>query len=108
MIYDAEHFFDAFKANREYALKTLLAAQEAGASVLVLCDTNGGTMPEQIAEAVAAVKSPPIWRAWGFIRITTRGLPSPMDWPRSARAHRTRRGRSTASASAAATWTCCR
>ena len=41
---------------REYALRTLLAAQEAGASVLALCDTNGGTMPEQIAEAVAAVK----------------------------------------------------
>jgi 2-isopropylmalate synthase len=57
VIYDAEHFFDAFKANRGYALRTLQAAQEAGASALVLCDTNGGTMPEQVAEAVAAVKS---------------------------------------------------
>jgi 2-isopropylmalate synthase len=57
VIYDAEHFFDAFKANRSYALRTLQAAQEAGASVLVLCDTNGGTMPEQVAEAVSAVKS---------------------------------------------------
>ena len=56
VVYDAEHFFDAFKANRDYAISTLLAAQEAGASVLVLCDTNGGTMPEQISEAVAAVK----------------------------------------------------
>ena len=56
VIYDAEHFFDAFKANPQYAIATLLAAQEAGASVLVLCDTNGGTMPEQIAEAVTAVK----------------------------------------------------
>jgi 2-isopropylmalate synthase len=56
VIYDAEHFFDAFKANRDYALRTLLAAQEAGASVLVLCDTNGGTMPEEIAEAVEAVR----------------------------------------------------
>jgi 2-isopropylmalate synthase len=55
-VYDAEHFFDAYKANAEYALRTLLAAQEAGASVLCLCDTNGGTMPEQVAEAVAAVK----------------------------------------------------
>jgi 2-isopropylmalate synthase len=54
-VYDAEHFFDAYKANPQYALQTLLAAQEAGASVLCLCDTNGGTMPEQIAEAVAAV-----------------------------------------------------
>jgi len=57
VIYDAEHFFDAFKANRAYALRTLQAAQEAGASVLVLCDTNGGTMPEQVAEAVTAVKA---------------------------------------------------
>jgi len=56
VIYDAEHFFDAYKANPKYALATLLAAQEAGASVLVLCDTNGGTMPEQIAEATAAVR----------------------------------------------------
>jgi 2-isopropylmalate synthase len=56
LVYDAEHFFDAWHANPQYAIKTLLAAQEAGASVLVLCDTNGGTMPEQIAKAVAAVK----------------------------------------------------
>src|SRR5882724_421708 len=56
VVYDAEHFFDAFKANPRYAISTLLAAQEAGASVLVLCDTNGGTMPELIAEATAAVK----------------------------------------------------
>ena len=56
VIYDAEHFFDAFKSNPRYAVATLLAAQEAGASVLVLCDTNGGTMPEQIAEATAGVK----------------------------------------------------
>jgi 2-isopropylmalate synthase len=56
VVYDAEHFFDAFRANPQYALKTLLAAQEAGASVLTLCDTNGGTMPENVAAAVNAVK----------------------------------------------------
>src|SRR5215210_6668920 len=56
VVYDAEHFFDAFKANRNYAVRTLLAAQEAGASVLCLCDTNGGTLPEEVAEAVATVK----------------------------------------------------
>jgi len=56
VVYDAEHFFDGYKLNRDYALKTLLAAQEAGASVLCLCDTNGGSMPEFIAEAVADVK----------------------------------------------------
>jgi len=56
VVYDAEHFFDTYKSNPKYALATLLAAQEAGASVLVLCDTNGGAMPELIAEATAAVK----------------------------------------------------
>src|SRR5215212_3616121 len=56
VVYDAEHFFDAFKADPAYAIKTLLAAQEAGANVLCLCDTNGGSMPELVAEAVAAVK----------------------------------------------------
>jgi 2-isopropylmalate synthase len=56
VIYDAEHFFDAYRADPQYALKTLLAAQEAGASVLCLCDTNGGSMPELVAEATAAVR----------------------------------------------------
>ena len=56
VIYDAEHFFDGFKANPEYALQTLRAAREAGARVLVLCDTNGGTLPEDVAERVAAVR----------------------------------------------------
>src|SRR2546429_97775 len=56
VVYDAEHFFDAYKADPEHAIRTLLAAQEAGAGVLALCDTNGGSMPEFIAEAVAAVK----------------------------------------------------
>ena len=56
VVYDAEHFFDAFRANRDYALSTLRAAQDAGASVLVLCDTNGGSMPEFVAEAVQAVR----------------------------------------------------
>jgi 2-isopropylmalate synthase len=57
VVYDAEHFFDTYRSDRAYALRTLLAAQEAGASVLCLCDTNGGTMPEQVAEAVADVLS---------------------------------------------------
>ncbi|HSI32220.1 MAG TPA: citramalate synthase, partial [Tepidisphaeraceae bacterium] len=57
VVYDAEHFFDTFKVNADYALRTLLAAQEAGASVLCLCDTNGGSMPELVATAVAAVRT---------------------------------------------------
>lgn len=56
VFYDAEHFFDGFRANSEYALKTLRAAADAGASVVILCDTNGGTMPEQVGEMVQHVR----------------------------------------------------
>ncbi len=56
VIYDAEHFFDGYRQNPEYALKTLRAAAEAGARWIVLCDTNGGTLPEQVAEAVQVVR----------------------------------------------------
>ena len=55
VIYDAEHFFDGFKANPEYALETLKAAELGGASFLVLCDTNGGTMPWEIASIMEEV-----------------------------------------------------
>ena len=54
--YDAEHFFDGYKANPGYALATLRAAAEAGAECVILCDTNGGTMPERVAEVVTVVK----------------------------------------------------
>ncbi|MGE3407200.1 MAG: citramalate synthase, partial [Pirellulales bacterium] len=50
VIYDAEHFFDGWKANPTYALQTIQAAANAGASIVVLCDTNGGSMPEEIAQ----------------------------------------------------------
>ncbi|MEX2559699.1 MAG: citramalate synthase, partial [Pirellulales bacterium] len=56
VIYDAEHFFDGWKANRDYALKTVRAAAEAGARLIVLCDTNGGSMPEEVAELTRAVR----------------------------------------------------
>lgn len=55
VVYDAEHFFDGYRHNPEYALRTLRAAAEGGARWLVLCDTNGGTLPEQVAEVVAEV-----------------------------------------------------
>lgn len=54
VVYDAEHYFDTYFRNPQYALATLRAAKEAGASVLVLCDTNGGTMPEGIEQATRA------------------------------------------------------
>ncbi len=57
VIYDAEHFFDGYKANPEYALETVKAASDAGADVVVLCETNGGALPwevEDITRSVAA------------------------------------------------------
>ncbi len=105
VVYDAEHFFDAFRANPQYALRTLLAAQEAGASVLVLCDTNGGTMPEQIAEAVAAVKKQTSVRV-GIHTHNDSGLAIANALAAIRAGARTPRERSTASASGAATWTC--
>lgn len=57
VIYDAEHFFDGYLANPEFALKTIKAAEEAGATLACLCDTNGGRLPEEIAEAVLAARS---------------------------------------------------
>ncbi len=65
VIYDAEHFYDGFLANKDYALKTIEVAQEAGASCVVLCDTNGGMLPHQIheitSEARAVLRCP-----WGI------------------------------------------
>ncbi len=56
-LFDAEHFFDGYKANPEYALDCIRAAHEAGARWLVLCDTNGGTMPEDVYEIVCEVRT---------------------------------------------------
>ena len=70
-VYDAEHFFDGFKDDPEYALATLRAAREGGARTLTLCDTNGGTMPDEIAailrrtrEALEADAAPDV--IWGI------------------------------------------
>lgn len=56
VIYDAEHFFDGYNADAAYALRTLEAAKEAGADVVCLCDTNGGTLPARLAEIVRDVR----------------------------------------------------
>jgi 2-isopropylmalate synthase len=56
LFYDAEHFFDGFKDDRDYALKTLQAALSGGAQILVLCDTNGGTLTRELVEIIKAVK----------------------------------------------------
>ncbi len=57
VFYDAEHYFDGFKANREYALACVTAAQAAGAEVIVLCDTNGGSLPWEVEEIVRATRA---------------------------------------------------
>ena len=55
VVYDAEHFFDGYKANSEYALATVQAAERGGADVLVLCETNGGALPWEVEEIVRTV-----------------------------------------------------
>ncbi len=55
-IYDAEHFFDGYKDDRDYALSTLRAARQAGARTLVLCDTNGGTMTDELFRIIGDVR----------------------------------------------------
>ncbi len=56
VFFDAEHFFDGFRANQAYALRVLQAAQEAGAACIILCDTNGGGLPSQILSSVQVVR----------------------------------------------------
>jgi 2-isopropylmalate synthase len=65
VFYDAEHFFDGFLEDREYALKTLEAAKAGGADAIILCDTNGGMLPEQVIEII--LQALPIFgnTAWG-------------------------------------------
>ena len=57
VFYDAEHFFDGYKNNKDYALKTLRVARDAGAERIVLCDTNGGMLTSQVFEIVGEVKA---------------------------------------------------
>jgi 2-isopropylmalate synthase len=56
VIFDAEHFYDGYKSNKDYAMATLKAAEEAGAQVVTLCDTNGGSLPQEIYEITKSVK----------------------------------------------------
>ncbi len=56
VFYDAEHFFDGYKADPEYAIKTLRAAEQAKVDCIILCDTNGGTLPFELAQIIKDVK----------------------------------------------------
>ena len=55
VFFDAEHYFDGFKENPDYALKSIATALDAGSKIIILCDTNGGSLPAEIAHAVKAV-----------------------------------------------------
>ncbi|GAB4110481.1 MAG: citramalate synthase [Roseiflexaceae bacterium] len=57
VIYDAEHFFDGYRLDAEYTLATITAAARNGADCITMCDTNGGSLPEQVAEVVRSVKA---------------------------------------------------
>jgi 2-isopropylmalate synthase len=56
VFFDAEHFFDGYRMNPEFSLRVLSAAEEAGAETLVLCDTNGGTLPDEVEEVISVVR----------------------------------------------------
>ena len=71
VVYDAEHFFDGYKNNADYALQTLHVAVEGGADFVVLCDTNGGTLPFEIESIIKDVK-----KAINEKRLTTPGYSS--------------------------------
>ena len=90
---------------RRYAFATLLAAEHGGAEALVLCDTNGGTLPWEIEARVREDARGPPGRDRGSTRTTMPAVASPTRSRQSAPARRTSRARSTATASAAATRT---
>ena len=66
VVYDAEHFFDGYLNNPEYAVKTLMAASNGGADCLVLCDTNGGRLPMEVERIFSTVKEQVNAQAWGI------------------------------------------
>ena len=84
VIYDAEHFFDGFRDDAGYALECLGAAAEAGAENITLCDTNGSSLPVQVAEATRPSSTRSTSRS-GFTRTTTWSAPSRTRWPQSRR-----------------------
>jgi len=104
VVYDAEHYFDGYKADREYALNTLRAAREAGARDIVLCDTNGGTMTAELVRIFEDTRD--TLAADPDASAVTWGIHTHNDaeiWPPSRPVPGTSRPPSTATVSAAAT-----
>ena len=94
VIYDAEHFFDGSREDAAFALETCARPRAAGAEAIVLCDTNGGSLPWEIEQRVGAVVARASARpARASTRTTTRAAASPTRSPRCGPARRTCRGR---------------
>ena len=110
VVVDAEHFFDGYRFDADYARAAVVAGFEAGAEIVALCDTNGGMVPTlgRGHRARACAESSAPTPCWACTRTTTPAAPSPTRWPPSRRAHATCRARSTATASGPATPTCSR
>ena len=85
VFFDAEHFFDGYRRDPSSPSRVLSAAEEAGAEALVLCDTNGGTMPDEVERIVAEVRGLRLGDASAAISTTTAVAPSPTPWRRCAR-----------------------
>ena len=109
VVYDAEHFFDGFADDPQYALRCLRAAAEAGAETVVCCDTNGGTLPHVVGVAMGEVVSGASGNG-SHPKCGSESTPTTTPaagwltrWRRCSAAPRTSRARSTATASAAAT-----
>ena len=94
VMFDAEHFFDGFKEDAGYTLACLEAAYAAGARWIVLCDTNGGTLPHEV-EAIVGAGGAARSRAsgWASTPTTTPRTRSPTAWPRSGPGRGRCRGR---------------
>jgi len=107
VFFDAEHFFDGYSDDPDYALETLRAAERGGAERLVLCDTNGGTLPGAVAGAVSARLRSSGRRSRSTATTTPDSRP-PRRFSRSRRGLCRCRARSTATASGAATRTSAR
>ena len=89
VFFDAEHFFDGYLGNADFAIRVLEAAAEEGAERLVLCDTNGGTLPSDVARIVGRSASASTVSRSGSTRTTMPGArwrrPSPVSRPGSSR-----------------------
>ena len=108
VFFDAEHFFDGYESDPVFAMAVLGAAEEAGAERLVLCDTNGGMLPVDVARIVTRGQGTGERRRSGSTCTTTRAARSRTRSSRSTPVCSRCRGRSTATASGPATPTSCR